>query len=93
MKTKEQFLKQHLSTERLTPAQWAGILAAMDAYSEQNCDAIQRLFMRPAEKLKPMEDLYRKEHPKPDKGFYLPDTTKFYEWIVKKILNQEPSGV
>jgi transcriptional regulator with XRE-family HTH domain len=42
------------------------------------------LFTKPAEVLKPLEDLYRKEHPS-DK-FYVPDTTLFYTWIVEKIM-------
>lgn len=62
------------------------ILLAMDEYSEQNCDVIHNLFNRPAQKLKPLEDLYRKENPRPDGKFYIPDRTKFYEWITRKVL-------
>lgn len=62
------------------------IIKAMEEYSEQNCDIIHDLFNRPAEKLKPLQDLYRKENPRPDGRFYTPDRTKFYTWIVSKIL-------
>jgi hypothetical protein len=34
MKTKEEFLKAQLNTDRLTPLQWSGILKAMDGYIE-----------------------------------------------------------
>lgn len=63
------------------------LLLAMDEYSEQNCDVIYNLFNRPAQKLKPLEDLYRKENQRPDGKFYIPDRTKFYEWITRKVLN------
>lgn len=62
------------------------IYDAMEEYSQQNCDVIHNLFNRPAEKLNPLEELYRKEHPDPEGRFYTPDRTKFYEWIVTKIL-------
>lgn len=61
---------------------------AMAEYSAQNCDLIQELFNRPAQVLKPLEDLYRKDYPRLDGGFYVPDRTKFYEWIVNKILTK-----
>ena len=65
---------------------FAAIYDAMEEYSEQNSDAEFELFNKPRQKLKPLEDLYRKENPRQDGKFYLPDTTSFYEWIVKKIL-------
>lgn len=63
------------------------LLLAMDEYSEQNCDVIYNLFNLPAQKLKPLEDLYRKENQRPDGKFYISDRTKFYEWITRKVLN------
>jgi len=62
------------------------ILLAMEEYSEQNCDLIHNLFNKPTEKLKRLEDLYRKENPHPKGKFYIPDRTEFYEWITNKIL-------
>jgi hypothetical protein len=35
MKTKEEFLKAELNTDRLTPIQWTGILRAMEKYAQQ----------------------------------------------------------
>lgn len=64
------------------------ILIAMEVYSDQNCNNIQELFSKPAEQLKPLEDLYRKENPRPDGKFYVPDTTEFYKWIRIKILGK-----
>lgn len=62
------------------------ILLAMDEYSEQNCEQIETLFTRPTKELKPLEDLYRKENPRTEGKFYLPDTTTFYKWIRIKLL-------
>lgn len=59
---------------------------AMEEYAEHQSDLIFNLFDKPSQKLKPLEDLYRKENPFPDGRFYSPDTTKFYEWIAAKIL-------
>lgn len=57
---------------------------AMEEYAENRCDAVYNLLARPAEKLKPLEELYRKEHPEPNGEFYRPDATMFYTWIAKK---------
>ena len=65
------------------------LLIAMDEYSEQNCSLIHELFNRPTEKLKPLADLYRKENPLPSGNFYIPDRTKFYEWITNKIITND----
>ena len=70
------------------PKLYVNILTAMEKYSEQNCDKIQELFSKPAEQLKPLEDLYRKENPRPDGKFYVPDATEFYKWIRIKILGK-----
>jgi len=56
------------------------IIQAMEEYSNQNCDIIMEL-----DKLK---NLYRKENPRPDKRFFLPDRKTFYKWICKKILGE-----
>lgn len=57
------------------------ILLAMDEYSEQNSDAIYEIQWKVNEILKPLEDLYRKENPRLDGKFYLPDRSSFYKWI------------
>ena len=90
-KTKEQILSANLNLTAfysLLPIVLSKILKSMDEYSDQNCNKIQELFSKPAEQLKPLEDLYRKENPRPDGKFYVPDTTKFYEWIRIKILGK-----
>lgn len=90
MKTKEQILAKHgFYVEVLksqNPECANSLLEAMDEYSEQQCGLVQDLFNRPTEQLKPLEDLYRKEHPYPEGRFYMPDRTKFYKWITSKIL-------
>ena len=58
---------------------------AMVEYAEQQSDIIHNLFNKPAEKLKPLEDLWRKEN-SPDR-YVTPDRTKFYEWIAAKMLS------
>ena len=87
--TKEEIMMKHCSDNGLLSMNLGrSILAAMEEYSEQNCDQIQNLFTRPTKELKPLEDLYRKENPHPEGKFYLPDTTKFYKWIRIKILGK-----
>jgi len=41
------------------------------------------ILLAPEKELDPLLKLYRKEHPQGE--FYLPDKTKFYKWIRKKI--------
>lgn len=65
---------------------YSWVLKAMDQYSEQNCDIIHDLFNNPCKELKPLEDLWREENPRPN--FTIPDTTKFYKWIRIKILGK-----
>ena len=87
-KTKKQFLEDNgfnyirfmLENEHSTK----NLLNAMDEYSEYNCDQIRNLYEKPMAILKPLEDQYRKENPRPDGKFYLPDTTEFFKWIVSK---------
>ena len=99
IKTREQILDYHLSVMLSNPTEdymtleqiketpgYSVCLTAMDKYAEQQSDLIFNLFDKPSQKLKPLEDLYRKENPFPDGRFYSPDTTKFYEWITAKIL-------
>lgn len=62
------------------------VLDAMEVYAEQQSGLVQELFTEPAKKLKPLEDLWRKEN-YPNGEYVIPDTTKFYEWITAKILN------
>jgi len=59
-----------------------------EEYAEQQTDALYRLYTKPRQVLKPLEDLYRKEHPLPDGRFYLPDETEFFRWIVEKIMDK-----
>jgi len=66
----------------------ADILTAMDKYAEQSCEKIQELFLKPSQELKPLEELYRRENPRPDGKFYIPDATEFYKWIRIKILGK-----
>jgi hypothetical protein len=40
MKTKEDFIKAQLNTDKLTPLQWDGILRAMDNYAEQQVNSL-----------------------------------------------------
>jgi len=90
-KTKEQILNTNFNLpvfRLLNPVIVDKIFASMDEYSDQNCNKIQELFSKPAKQLKPLEDLYRKENPRPDGKFYVPDATKFYEWIRIKILGK-----
>lgn len=90
MKSKEEILKAHgfdieafaLQNKNLANA----ILSAMEEYSEENCFHYFEFFSKPLEHLKPLEVIYRKEHPDPDGRFYTPDATSFYKWIVGKIL-------
>lgn len=56
----------------------------LDKVAEKQCDAIQNIFTKPYEVLKPLEDLWRKEN-SPDR-FVLPDRTEFFKWIVLKII-------
>jgi len=93
MKTAKEILLNHfnglqqefLSAEHRQPFVEKAI-AAMEEYSEQNCDVIHDLFNNPTKELKPLEDLWRKEN-SPDR-FVIPDRTKFYEWIRLKILKE-----
>jgi len=90
-KTKEEILnaKFDLAAFRmLYPRVVSKILECMDEYSDQNCNKIQELFSKPAEQLKPLEKLYRKENPRHDGKFYVPDATEFYKWIRIKILGK-----
>lgn len=93
LKTKKEILKScgfDFDTFKLQNKKSAKkLLEAMEEYSDQNCDEIYSLINKYFEKLKPLEDLYRKEHPMPDNQFYLPDTTKFYQWIEKKLLKND----
>ena len=54
-----------------------------------NCDATTDLILKPLEQLKPLEDLYRKENPREDGRYYIPDATTFYKWITNKIIQNE----
>lgn len=62
------------------------ILKAMHEFSEQESNIIHELFNKPYEELKPLEDLWRKENPRP--YFTIPDTTDFYRWIRLKITDE-----
>lgn len=63
------------------------VLTAMEEYADQSCEVIHNLFNKPAEILTILEDVYRKENPKENNQFYLPDRSEFYRWIVKKIVD------
>ena len=52
-------------------------------------ERIVDMLLKPLEQLKPLEDLYRKENPREDGKFYIPDATAFYKWITNKILKNE----
>jgi hypothetical protein len=52
-------------------------------------EKILDLILKPLEQLNPLEDLYRKENPREDGKFYIPDATAFYKWITNKILQNE----
>ena len=52
-------------------------------------ERIVDMLLKPLEQLKPLEDLYRKENPREDGRFYIPDATTFYKWITNKILQNE----
>lgn len=52
-------------------------------------ERIVDMLLKPLEQLKPLEDLYRKENPREDGKFYIPDATVFYKWITDKILKNE----
>jgi len=95
MKTKEQILSENDKPNGRSVVTCYDIvhrdnaLQAMEQYSEQNCDAIYELFSKPANILKPLENSYRKENPLPNNEFYLPDNSKFYKWIVKKVKSKK----
>ena len=61
----------------------------MEQYTDQNIDLVISTLSKPLEQLKPLEDLYRKENPREDGKFYIPDATAFYKWITNKILQNE----
>ena len=60
-----------------------------ESISLEQYDKIIDLILRPLEQLKPLEDLYRKENPREDGRYYIPDATAFYKWITNKILQNE----
>ncbi len=53
---------------------------------EKQNDLIYDLFNKPCDQLKPLEDLWRKENPRPT--FTTPNRTAFYKWIRLKILKK-----
>ncbi len=55
-------------------------------YLEQESVKIHELYTKPLKILKPLEDLWRKEHPHPESKFVIPDLSEFYKWIVEKII-------
>ena len=59
-------------------------------FDEQQTHLLSRLYTKlytkPRQVLKPLEDLYRKENPLPNGRFYLPDETEFFKWIVEKTI-------
>ncbi len=59
---------------------------AMDEYADSVNEFTHNLFNNPCVELKPLEDLWRKEHPSDGDVYVIPDRTKFYEWIRIKIL-------
>ena len=67
----------------------SAICYVMDQYTDQNIDLVVNMLSKPLEQLKPLEDLYRKENPREDGKFYIPDATAFYKWITNKILQNE----
>ncbi len=60
------------------------VIKAMKVYAESQTDFIHNLFNNPCVELKPLEDLWRKEHP--SKHYTIPDRTEFYKWIRIKVL-------
>ena len=52
-------------------------------------ERIVDMLLKTLEQLKPLEDLYRKENPREDGRYYIPDATAFYKWITNKILQNE----
>ena len=58
---------------------------------EQQMSVLTNLLTKPTEALKPFEKWYRKENPLADGAFYLPDSTKFYTWIAKKLESYQAS--
>ncbi len=57
---------------------------AMDEYADSVNEYTYKLFNNPCVELKPLEDLWRDEHPS-DK-YTIPDRTEFYKWIRIKVL-------
>ena len=74
----------------LQPKQRKVALEAMWDYSKQNEDVIQDIFLKPMEELKPLEELYKKEHP--SEKYYTPDLTDLCKWITKKMLSYETNN-
>lgn len=68
---------------------YKSIIDAMEEYAEQETLMISLLYSKPERVLIPLEDMYRKEHPRPDGKFYLPDKTIFYKWIISKIIKDD----
>lgn len=60
------------------------LIKAIEQYREQESDKIFNLLTKPNRLLKPLEDLWRLEN-SPNR-FVIPDATKFYRWIVSKII-------
>ena len=89
MRTKEEMLENELGSYLKIREEDLGerISKVIQEYADQECDKIQELFTKPLLQLKPLEDLWRKEN-SPDR-FVIPDSTKFYKWIVNKILNDK----
>lgn len=63
------------------------VFDAMEEYAELSAgeatDALYRIYSRPYEALKPIEDMWRKEN-SPER-FILPDRTEFFKWIAKRM--------
>jgi len=92
MDTADTILQNHLNGAQKAiinnaPRLRVAIIHSMEVYAEQHSDLVQELFTEPAKKLKPLEDLWRKEN-YPCGKYVIPDTTKFYEWITAKILTK-----
>lgn len=88
--TREQFIQKWLACKWVYDEGTRDLMRDdLDKVTEQQCDYVQQLFTRPQEVFKPLQELYRKENPHPECKFYIPDATKFFQWIANKVNEYE----
>ena len=92
MKKRQRALKMYywLKSQLSTPSEEKPVKLDSDPNKmlRQSFDKALEVLRKPYLQLEALHDIYRKEHPRSDGKFYIPDSTELCKWIVEKITSE-----